>query len=146
MKKLLLALFLLVSIKGFTQVDVQISKPFRVVDAATKLYFSHGKSVLGVKIEGEVIILQVFDADKMAEVARKEYEDLPKKAMIEKVVDFKGKVLLFYSLWDKEKETEQKIDTANLDKKYSVEKNGSIFRVEFYKDKKFAGMILVKFI
>ncbi|MEI8203942.1 MAG: hypothetical protein WCH34_13060 [Bacteroidota bacterium] len=107
MKKLLLALFLLVSIKGFTQVDVQISKPFRVVDAATKLYFCHGKSVLGVKIDGDVIILQVFDTEKMTEVARKQYEDMPKKAMIEKVVDFKGKVLLFYSLWDKQNETEQ---------------------------------------
>jgi len=43
-------------------------------------------------------------------------------------------------------ETEKSISKKEFDSKYSVEKNGSIFRIEFYKDKKFAGMILVNYI
>jgi hypothetical protein len=31
-------------------------------------------------------------------------------------------------------------------KRYSIDKNGQIYRIEFYKQNKFAGMILVKFI
>jgi hypothetical protein len=43
-------------------------------------------------------------------------------------------------------ETEKNISKKEFDSKYSVEKNGSIFRIEFYKDEKFAGMILVNYI
>jgi hypothetical protein len=43
-------------------------------------------------------------------------------------------------------ETEKNISKKEFDSKYSVEKNGSIFRIEFYKEKKFAGMILVNYI
>ncbi len=43
-------------------------------------------------------------------------------------------------------ETDKNISQKEFDSKYSVEKSGSIYRIEFYKDKKFAGMILVNYI
>ena len=43
-------------------------------------------------------------------------------------------------------ETDKKIVQKDFDKRYSLEKNGSLYRVEFYKGKQFAGMILVNFI
>ena len=42
-------------------------------------------------------------------------------------------------------ETEVLVDKKDIMKRYSVDKYGKIFRIEFYKKKKFAGMILVKF-
>lgn len=37
------------------------------------------------------------------------------------------------------------IKKANIQKRFSIDRNGFLFRVEFYKDKKFAGMVLVNF-
>ncbi len=37
------------------------------------------------------------------------------------------------------------IKREGIQKRFSVDKNGFLFRIEFYKDKKFAGMILVNF-
>jgi len=38
-----------------------------------------------------------------------------------------------------------KITKRQISKRFSIDKKGQIYRVEFYKDKKFAGMVLVKF-
>ncbi len=38
-----------------------------------------------------------------------------------------------------------KVIKERIQKRYSIDKNGKIFRVEFYKDNKFAGMVLVNF-
>ncbi len=43
------------------------------------------------------------------------------------------------------KETDIKIKKSQILKKYSVDTKGCIYRVEYYKDNKFAGMVLVKF-
>jgi len=43
-------------------------------------------------------------------------------------------------------ETDKLIAKKEFDKRYSIEKNGTTFRVEYYKDKKFAGMVLVNYI
>lgn len=43
-------------------------------------------------------------------------------------------------------ETDKTIFLKDFDGNYSIEKNGTIFRIEFYKDNKFAGMILVNYI
>jgi len=42
-------------------------------------------------------------------------------------------------------ETDVTIDQSKIMKKFSIDKNGSIYRIEFYSKEKFAGMILVKF-
>ncbi len=43
------------------------------------------------------------------------------------------------------KETEIKIKNIDIPKRFSIDKRGSIYRVEYYTKDKFAGMILVKF-
>jgi len=43
------------------------------------------------------------------------------------------------------KETEIKIKNINIPKRFSIDKRGSIYRIEYYAKEKFAGMILVKF-
>ena len=43
-------------------------------------------------------------------------------------------------------ETDKKISKDMFMQRYSIEKNGNIYRIEFYKNQKFAGMILVNFI
>jgi hypothetical protein len=43
-------------------------------------------------------------------------------------------------------ETDQEISKDKFLKQYSIEKNGNIYRIEFYKENKFVGMILVEFI
>jgi len=43
------------------------------------------------------------------------------------------------------KETNISINRKNMMKQFSIDKDGSIYRIEFYSKKKFAGMILVKF-
>lgn len=43
------------------------------------------------------------------------------------------------------KETGVKIHHKDMMKKFSIDKDGSIYRIEFYSKEKFAGMILVKF-
>jgi len=42
-------------------------------------------------------------------------------------------------------ETEIKIKNSQIAKRFSVDKQGQVYRVEYYKDRKFAGMVLVKF-
>ena len=42
-------------------------------------------------------------------------------------------------------ETDIKIEKSQIAKRFSVDTKGQVYRVEYYKDKKFAGMILVKF-
>jgi hypothetical protein len=42
-------------------------------------------------------------------------------------------------------ETDKRISQDMFMKRFSLEKNGKIYRIEFYKNKKFAGIILVKF-
>ena len=42
-------------------------------------------------------------------------------------------------------ETDVSIKKNQIAKRFSVDKNGDIYRVEYYSDDKFAGMVLVKF-
>ena len=45
----------------------------------------------------------------------------------------------------KRNESGLKIKKHQISKRFSIDKKGNIYRVEFYKDKSFAGMVLVKF-
>lgn len=51
-----------------------------------------------------------------------------------------------YSSKDKKSEAGIKIKKYQISKRFSIDKNGKIYRVEFYKKDKFAGMVLVKFV
>ena len=69
--------------------------------------------------------------------------DVEKNFLVKGSKDFRVNVIGFVG--KNKKETDIKIKHSNIIKKFSVDKAGSIFRVEYYKKKKFAGMILVKF-
>ena len=45
----------------------------------------------------------------------------------------------------RKKETDVNIKKHQIAKRFSVDKGGEIYRIEYYNDKKFAGMVLVKF-
>ncbi len=45
----------------------------------------------------------------------------------------------------KRNESGIKVKKEKIQKRYSIDRNGNIFRVEFYRDNKFAGMVLVNF-
>lgn len=42
-------------------------------------------------------------------------------------------------------EAEQAIERKQIHKRFSIDRNGTLYRVEVYKDDKFSGMVLVQF-
>lgn len=112
MKILNLTIFLFIlPIFSFGQVkfDYTVSKPYRVIDARTKGYFSTSSSnkTLSIKKDGKDVYMQSFDATSMKEVKRTKFSDLPKGYVLENIEWFGDKLFFFYSLWDKPNTTEQ---------------------------------------
>lgn len=70
--------------------------------------------------------------------------DVNKSFKIEPIDDFRVNVIGFVKQGIKN-EAGVSVAKNQIQKRYSVDKNGSLFRVEFYKDNKFAGMVLVNF-
>jgi hypothetical protein len=81
---------------------VELSKPYPVVDAKSKEYLKFGDDIVTVKDN----IIQVFGANDMKLKSTNEFT-LPKNAVIENIQVLKDKLVMFYSLWDKENKTEQ---------------------------------------
>lgn len=89
--------------------DYTISKPFKVIDARNKYYFSDiaKEKALSIKIDGKDIYMQSFDAKTMKELKRKEYDDFPKGFVIEQISWFEEHLYCFFSLWDRDAGKEQ---------------------------------------
>jgi hypothetical protein len=110
--KFLFSLALLWAVQTFAQfekprdITYEISDPYRVVDATSKLYFNRGTDVLSIKITKKNFIVQSFNADAMKAGFKKELE-LPKGADLETVTELGDKILIFYSIWDRGREAEQ---------------------------------------
>lgn len=81
---------------------IEISKPYPVVDAKTKIYLRNDENILALKDN----TVQLLGIDKMNLAKISEFS-LPKGAEFEEICEFDGKHILFYSLWDKQNETEQ---------------------------------------
>ena len=64
--------------------------------------------------------------------------------LVENIKDHRVNIIGFTTK-SKRDESGIKITRNNILKKYSIDKNGNIFRVEVYKSKRFSGMILVDF-
>ena len=78
----------------------------------------------------------------------KEYEfgsiiDVYKNFLVKSVDGYRVNVIGYTNR--KKIETDIKITKSQILKKYSIDKAEKIYRIEYYKKKKFAGMILVKF-
>lgn len=109
MKKIFFVFCILFALSSFAQnrKNVQVSLPFKVIDAPDKMYFNSGQNVISVKVKKKLTTIQVFNTERMTEVSRKEYEDFPKGAEFEEVLQLDNKLYYFYTLWDKPVETEQ---------------------------------------
>jgi hypothetical protein len=69
--------------------------------------------------------------------------EVDKDFLVKDTKDYRVNVIGYRS--KTKKETEQKIVKSKIMKRFSIDKRGNIYRVEYYNDKKFAGMLLVKF-
>jgi len=70
--------------------------------------------------------------------------DVNKNFLVEDMKGYRVNIIGFVPKKTK-KETNLKVKHSNFIKKFSVDKAGNIFRIEYYKGKKFTGMILVRF-
>ena len=98
---------ILISYFGFSQklssdFKLTTAKPYDVIDAGSKEYVAldNGFAIL-VKMGKGIVHIQKFDINKMQEVARKEYNDLPKKAVFQDVIKLENRVYYIYEAWDK---------------------------------------------
>lgn len=107
--KLLLLLFISLSFSGLAQdFDYEVSKPYPVIDAATKFYLSKDDQIMSIKSHGKKFaIIQKWDANSMKQISRTEYNDLPDGFLLESFQEFEDNYYMFYSVWDKPNEKEQ---------------------------------------
>ena len=106
MKKLLLGLALILPAITFSQIDfsneydVELSRPYDVVDAAVKEYFSvkGGSEILSVKASNAGVTISRFDVEDMREIKRKQTTDFPKYTKFIDVVYISDE--LFYYIYE----------------------------------------------
>ena len=111
MKKTNLLLLIFFSIAyttcAYAQIELQVGKPYTVVDARTKMYFYENNEMLSVKIDGRKVVIQKMSTDQLTQLSKKTYEDFPDKFTYEHIIQYDGYICLFYSVYDKPNETEQ---------------------------------------
>jgi hypothetical protein len=95
---------ILLGTRAVAQPAVSVGKPYDVVDAQGKNYFSRGNEILAVKISGRNIVLQKFNSTDLNFQQIRQYEDFPKGFQLEKLTKVKDRYFVFYSLWDGENE------------------------------------------
>lgn len=91
----------------FSQAEVTLGKPYKVIDAADKYYFHKGDEILTLKKDGKIISIQKLNAKTLSFIQVKVYEDMPSGFVVEKIAEFSDRYYVFYSLWDKANEAEQ---------------------------------------
>jgi hypothetical protein len=69
--------------------------------------------------------------------------DVDKKFLVKKNKNYRVNVIGYTN--KSNIETDVEIKNAQIPKRFSIDKRGSIYRVEYYRKNKFAGMILIKF-
>ena len=112
-KHFLFCFLLFIQLVAFGQVKlskdflVTVGKPYKVVDAKSKEYFSDGKGfTISVKTDGEVVTLQRYEIAKMSEVNRKEYEDFPDAMKFQKALMLGNRLFYIFSSFNKKEKKE----------------------------------------
>ncbi len=112
-KHFLFCFLLFIQLAAFGQVKlskdflVSVGKPYKVVDAKSKEYFSDGKGfTVSVKTDGEVVTLQRYEIANMKEVNRKEYEDFPDAMKLQKVLKMGDRLFYIFSSFNKKEKKE----------------------------------------
>jgi hypothetical protein len=85
----------------------KLSTPYKVIDAEEKYYFNEGNKIISIKLRGKKRFIQVFDIKAMKELTMREATDFPNDHVIEGFSKVPGKILIFYSLWDRKNKKEQ---------------------------------------
>lgn len=81
--------------------NVAVSAPYKVLDATFKKYFIAGENIIAVKVEKDHFFIQKYKADLPQFISLKEYSDMPKGFVLENILQFKGRLYVFYSLFDR---------------------------------------------
>ncbi len=117
--------------KGDTYVVQYGNRRLSKLKADYQDYYSSEGSV-GIEVDG-----------KLKNYAFGSIVDVDKSFLVKNNNNFRVNVIGFSNR--SKKETDVKITKSKFVKRYSVDKNGRVYRVEYYNGKKFAGMVLVKF-
>ena len=91
---------------NLSNISIEISDPYKVVDGSRKIYFNKNDNLLSVKILGETVAIQKYNTTTLKLDYTKK-EDLPNGAVVESILELGNKYYLFYSLWDKSNKNEQ---------------------------------------
>jgi len=94
--------------------------------------YDNSKNIVQLQIDGE---LKDYNFGSIIEVN--------KSFLVKNDEDFRVNVIGYSN--KRKLETDVNIKKAQFSKRHSVDKKGLVYRVEYYSDKKFAGMVLVKF-
>jgi len=132
MKKLLLGLTLIIPFFGIGQIDfsqdfdVELSRPYDVVDGQVKEYFSvnEGTQIISIKASGPTVTVHLFDVEDMAEVKRHTITNFHKYAkFIDIVYVDDSRFYYIYEVYNKSEKTftvysrTVDVDGANLEPK-----------------------------
>ncbi len=86
-----------------------VGRPYPVVDAVEKLYFTQGSEMMSIKWTKKEIIVQKFNLKTMAQTGTKSFKSTPSGGSPETFYQIKDKFYYFYSTYSKsEKITELK--------------------------------------
>jgi len=77
------------------------STPYGVIDASSKEYAAIDDAVIMAKMRKNIVTLQRFDINEMKEVARKTYEDFPKKVKFLKLLKMNKNLFYLYEIYNK---------------------------------------------
>ena len=89
------------------QLKYEVSEPFPVFDAFQKRYFTDLGRLLMVKNNGKELSLQLYDARSLKQIGTTYLEEVSKYFVVEEIIKVKDQYLLFYSIWNRDDETEK---------------------------------------
>lgn len=101
-----IVVFVIPSLLAVSQPKITVGKPYAVIDADSKYYFSSKGEILTVKVtpKAKAIILQKMNAEGLTFQKIKLYDDFPRDFQVEKITEFKNRYYVFYSLWENDEE------------------------------------------
>jgi len=87
--------------------DIELGKPYKVVDSHKKLYFYSDNTLLTFKFVKEDLTIQKINTTTLRLESSKIFKDFPAHYVPEFIWQEKSNFYLFYSLWDKKNQKEQ---------------------------------------
>ncbi len=132
-------------------VDFIPSNPLMTIIKEGKEYIIHYGNRKLAKLHPDYIKFTQDDRDIVLLIDGKEtkvkFGDIVyarKDFLVKNIKDLRVNVIGYLN-GQKKKETDVKIQKKDIMKRYSIDKDGNLFRIEFYKKKHFIGMILLGF-